>query len=167
MPYFALYFLVDYRNINEEINDIHPDKYGSHAVIINGIHLVDLNSRTIRSTNSQWGIITFGRGNTINKIVSDILKNKRGRWQTRSPWVQISSEKEPNMARHLTIKSLVTPRCRWASSLNDRFWPLAAILRRHPQLSDSTGFGDNIRRIRFTATEAGCFSRLYFSGYTT
>jgi hypothetical protein len=56
---------------NEQIPS--ADKFGNHAVIIQGVHVVDTASNKVAFDQSKWGHLKFGAATKINEIIN---KNK-------------------------------------------------------------------------------------------
>ena len=53
-------------------NEIIPtaDKFGNHAVIVQGIHVVDTASFEVAYDQTKWGKIKFGAAKKINEIIN-------------------------------------------------------------------------------------------------
>ncbi len=54
--------------VNEEIPS--ADTFGNHAVIIQGVHVVDTLNNKVTFDQSQWGKIKFGAATKINEIIN-------------------------------------------------------------------------------------------------
>jgi hypothetical protein len=60
--------------INEFRKSVLADKTGLHAVIIQGIHVIDLEKDEVFDCYSQWGSVRFGYGTVIDFVVNGIMK---------------------------------------------------------------------------------------------
>ena len=62
-------------SLNEQFTKVKSDTFGNHAVIIQGIHLVDIRTKSIMNTQSQWGPLKFGKGRKIDTSLKEIINN--------------------------------------------------------------------------------------------
>lgn len=60
-------------NIEHDFTSVSADKFGTKAVIIQGIHLVNMNRQTVESHLSRWGLLTFGNGGKIHKLLRSVF----------------------------------------------------------------------------------------------
>ena len=59
----------NHSEINTQFIDVKSDKIGNHAVILQGVHLVDTESNILFDNLSNWGVIKFGKGKKIDAIL--------------------------------------------------------------------------------------------------
>lgn len=68
-------FISNSSDVVKQFEDVKPDKFGNHAVIFQGVHLVNIESNTVFASHSSWGDIKFGKGKNIDHILKEAIKN--------------------------------------------------------------------------------------------
>jgi len=58
-----------------DLDVLKADKYATSAIIIQGLHIVSIEQKTVSSVNSQWGEITFGKGKEINSLLLKLISD--------------------------------------------------------------------------------------------
>jgi hypothetical protein len=66
----------------DKIKDISADITGVHCIIVQAIHFIDPNTRASHVSRSTWGLVKFGNGGLVSKIVEEELnRNTNNRLQ--------------------------------------------------------------------------------------
>ncbi len=65
----------DSPSLIDQFAKVKSDTFRNHAVIIQGIHLVDINTTKILDTQTHWGPVKFGKGNKVDLALRDVINS--------------------------------------------------------------------------------------------
>ena len=60
-------------SLTEEVTKLKADTFGDHSVILQGLHLLDIETKTISDTQSHWGPLNFGKGKKIDLALKEVV----------------------------------------------------------------------------------------------